>query len=43
MSPTAPFDVSGDGKRFLILNGVEPDVTTPITLVVNWYTSRSKP
>jgi len=36
MSPASPFDVSRDGKRFLILDGVEPDVTTPITLVVNW-------
>jgi serine/threonine protein kinase len=36
MPPMSPFAVSHDGKRFLILNGIEPDVTTPITVVVNW-------
>jgi len=36
MPPMSPFAISHDGKRFLILNGIEPDVTTPITVVVNW-------
>jgi hypothetical protein len=36
MPPMSPFAISHDGKRFLILKGIEPDVTTPITVVVNW-------
>jgi Tol biopolymer transport system component len=36
MPPMSPFAISHDGKRFLILNGIEPDVTAPITVVVNW-------
>jgi hypothetical protein len=36
MPPMSPFAISQDGKRFLVLNGIEPDVTTPITVVVNW-------
>ena len=36
MPPAAPFEISADGKRFLILRGVDPDVTAPMTLVVNW-------
>lgn len=36
MPPMSPFAISHDGTRFLILNGIEPDVTTPITVVVNW-------
>ena len=42
MSPTSPFDINTDGRRFLILNGVEPDVTAPITLVVNWNVGLKK-
>ena len=36
LPPMSPLEVSPDGTRFLVLAGVEPDVTTPITLVVNW-------
>ena len=36
MPPMSPFAISRDGERFLILNGIEPDVATPITLMVNW-------
>ena len=31
----APFDVSGDGKRFVIVSVVQGQ-GSPITLVVNW-------
>ncbi len=31
----APFDVSADGKRFVIVS-VGQEQSTPITLVVNW-------
>jgi Tol biopolymer transport system component len=34
-SSSAPFDVSADGKRFVIVS-VEEGQSPPITLVVNW-------
>jgi Tol biopolymer transport system component len=36
MPPMSSFAISHDGKRFLVLKGIESDVTTPITVVVNW-------
>jgi hypothetical protein len=36
MPPTSPFDVSRDGRRFLIPYGFDPEAENPITLVVNW-------
>jgi Tol biopolymer transport system component/predicted Ser/Thr protein kinase len=36
MPPMSPFEINRHGSRFLILNGIQPDVTTPITVVVNW-------
>jgi len=36
MPPTGLYDVSRDGRRFLILNGVEPEAVAPLTVVVNW-------
>ena len=42
MPPMSPLAVSRDGSRFLILNGIEPDVSTPLTLVVSWDASLKK-
>jgi serine/threonine protein kinase/Tol biopolymer transport system component len=42
MPPMSPFAISQDGKRFLILNGIQPDVATPITVVVNWDSGLKK-
>jgi Tol biopolymer transport system component len=36
MPPTGLFDVTRDGKRFLVLNGAEPEANTPMTLVIHW-------
>jgi Tol biopolymer transport system component len=36
MPPTGLFDVSRDGKRFLVLNGAEPEANAPMTVVTNW-------
>lgn len=36
MPPTATYDVSRDGQRWLVLKGMDPEVAAPITLVVNW-------
>jgi hypothetical protein len=35
MPPTATYDVSRDGTRFLILKGIDPEVAAPMTVVVN--------
>jgi hypothetical protein len=31
-----PFDVSPDGRRFLLANSLEDPGQTPMTVVVNW-------
>jgi serine/threonine protein kinase len=36
------YDVFSDGKRFLVNTQIEPEVSSPITLVVNWMKEMSK-
>jgi dipeptidyl aminopeptidase/acylaminoacyl peptidase len=36
LSTGAGYDVTSDGKRFLVNTGVEDRTTSPVTLVVNW-------
>ncbi|HEX3744689.1 MAG TPA: protein kinase [Bryobacteraceae bacterium] len=36
MPPQGLYDVSHDGRRFLILDGIEPEVKAGVTVVVNW-------
>jgi len=36
------FDVTGDGKRFLVGVPVEQDAQTPFTVAVNWETGLKK-
>ncbi len=42
MPPASPFDISRDGKRFLILNGADPESDAPMTLVVHWDAALKK-
>jgi serine/threonine protein kinase/Tol biopolymer transport system component len=42
MPPRGLFDVSRDGKRFLILGPVEPEASAPMTLVINWNAGLKK-
>lgn len=39
---TNPFDVDGDGKRFLFIRSVENTSTRPLTLVTNWTATLTK-
>lgn len=39
---TNPFDVDGDGKRFLFMSSVENTSTRPLTLVTNWTATMTK-
>ena len=36
------YDVFSDGRRFLVNTQIEPEVTSPITLVVNWMKDMRK-
>jgi hypothetical protein len=36
------FDVSADGKRFLVLDTGGEDPATPITIVLNWQATSKK-
>jgi hypothetical protein len=35
-SPALLYDVTADGQRFLVINSVEAEEASPLTLVVNW-------
>jgi len=39
----SPYDVSGDGERFLVNIVVEEPVSPPITVVINWTAELSSP
>jgi hypothetical protein len=36
------FDIARDGKKFLIVNSLEPDTSPPMTVVVNWHAGLKK-
>ena len=36
VSPAMLYDVTADGQRFLVINSVEEEESSPLTLVVNW-------
>jgi hypothetical protein len=36
MPPASPFDISRDGKRFLVLSGADPQSDAPMTVVIHW-------
>jgi hypothetical protein len=36
-APTALYDVTGDGKRFLMLNPAEQEANAQMTVAVNWH------
>jgi eukaryotic-like serine/threonine-protein kinase len=35
-APALTYDVTADGQRFLVINSVEEEESSPLTLVVNW-------
>jgi hypothetical protein len=41
-APTALYDVSRNGRRFLMLNPGEQEASAPMTLVANWSTGVKK-
>ena len=41
-SPTALFDVTRDGKRFLMLTAAEQEPSALMTVVVNWHAGLKK-
>jgi Tol biopolymer transport system component len=36
------YDVTGDGKKFLMVNGLVGEPSSPVTVVVNWETGLKK-
>ncbi len=40
--PTSRFDVSLDGRRFLMINAPEDTAAQPMTVVVNWHAGVKK-
>ena len=43
LGPARLFDVSPDGRRFLLIHPVDEAVAPPITLVVNWSAGIRRP
>ena len=35
-APALTYDVTADGQRFLVINSVDEEQSSPLTLVVNW-------
>jgi Tol biopolymer transport system component len=36
VAPALTYDVTADGQRFLVINSVDEEASSPLTLVVNW-------